>query len=559
MIIRRSFFLIINFLVIAVLVGYVLYPSLSSVWESLGGSLGGLTLRHYYTIVLSGGYLRAILNTLLLSLSTVLGAGIFGILLSYIFWRFDFPLKALLSKIFLLPLGLPPLVGVFSFLFLYSESGIVPRFLQYAFKLDSVPFSFDGFAAVLVIHIYSFFVHFFLFISTALSRFDYSIIEASENLGASKLRTFFRVVLPVLRPSLYSASLIVFILSTASFTAPLLFASRERFLTVEIFNQKLNGSFEIASALTVVLVLLSVVLLYVFEKQNGRKLLNVSRRGVSSTLPPTRLSPVFGMLFVLQFVFVILPIATLILMSFSASDASSLSVIPDKYSFENYTGVFSQDRFYQPFVSSLSMSLLASVPNLVFGFFAGILITQKKVIAKPLISILLLLPLAIPGTALAINMIATFNKPSILGMGQVLVASSGILPLAYFIRNIPYTTRSVSSMLSSFDYSLVEAATNLGAPFIKVIGRVVLPIILSSIASGFLFTFISALSEFPCSILLYNAENTPISVEIFSELRQNEFGIASAQGILLMLLIFAITWVSSFIFKSKNKLSSFEF
>ncbi|NTW49786.1 MAG: iron ABC transporter permease, partial [Chlorobiales bacterium] len=474
-------------------------------------------------------------------------------------WRFEFPFKALLSRIFLLPLGLPPLVGVFSFLFLYSESGIVPRFLQQVFSLASVPFSFDGFAAVLVIHIYSFFVHFFLFSSTAFSRFDYSMVEAAENLGASKLRTFFRVVVPILRPSLYSASIIVFILSTASFTAPLLFASRDRFLTVEIYNQKLNGNFEIASALTVMLVLLSVVMLYIFEKQNASKLLNVTRRGASGSLPPARLTTVFGLVLSLQFLFVILPIATLVLMSFAASDASLLSIIPDKYSFESYISVFSEDTFYRPFVNSLSMSLLASVPNLVFGFFAGILITQKKVVARPLVSILLLLPLAIPGTALAINMIATFNKPSFLSMGEVLVASAGILPLAYFIRNIPYITRCVSSTLSSFDYSLVEAATNLGAPFVKVIGRVVLPIILSSIASGFLFTFISALSEFPCSILLYNAENKPISVEIYSELRQNEFGVASAQGILLMLMIFAITWISGLIFKNKNKLSSFEF
>ncbi|ACF14870.1 binding-protein-dependent transport systems inner membrane component [Chloroherpeton thalassium ATCC 35110] len=555
---RRSLFILLNVAVLFVLVGYVVFPSLYSVWESLGGN-AGFSVDAYLDIFSSDSYFSAILNTILLSAATVVGAGFFGGLLSYIFWRFDFPYKNLLHKIFLLPLGLPPLVGVFSFLFLYSESGILPRLIQNLFSLDSPPFSFDGFGAVLIVHVYSFFVHFFLFSLAGLSKFDYSMIEAAQTLGTTKLRTLTRVMLPMLRPSVVSASLMVFILSTASFTAPLLFASRERYLTVEIFNQKLNGNFEIASALTVVLIFISIAVLYLFEKQQGEKLLTFARRGASAKVAPKPITPLFAGILSLQFLFVILPILTLLLMSFSASDASKLAVIPDKYSLENYLSIFQEENFYRPFVNSLEMAILAGVPNLIFGFIAGALVVQKETVAKPLMSVLLLLPLAIPATALAINLIATFNKPSPLALGNVLVASSAILPLAYFIRNIPYVSRSVSSTLATFDYSLIEAGLNLGASFIKVIGRIVLPIILSSIASGFLFTFINAIGEFPCSVLLYNAENKPVSVEIFSELRLNEFGVASAQGVLLMLLIFAFTWIFGLVFKTRNKLSSFDF
>jgi iron(III) transport system permease protein len=156
-------------------------------------------------------------------------------------------------------------------------------------------------------------------------------------------------------------------------------------------------------------------------------------------------------------------------------------------------------------------------------------------------------------------LITTFDKPSWLAFGQTLVGTGVILPLAYFIRHLPYITRSVSSALESFDYALVEAATTLGAPYYRVILRVMLPIILASIASGFLFTFVSAVVEFPCSELLYQAEAKPISVAIFSNMRTGEFGVASAQGILLLIGIYAVSSFVTRLFRINTSQQTFQF
>src|SRR5690606_31281098 len=223
--------------VVLVLVAYVLYPSLRMF--ALGFSADN------YAALFSSwrsSNVRALVNSVGISVFSVAGAGVVGTALAYLFFRYDFPLRRLLMALAALPLALPPLVGVLAFLFLYGESGILPRGLQALFGLEEVPFAFDGFWAVWLVHVYSMYVYFYLFVIAALRGIDGSLFEASADLGASGATTFRRVLLPMLRPALVGAALLVFMISMASFTAPLLFAGTEQFLTLQIYNYKTNGN-----------------------------------------------------------------------------------------------------------------------------------------------------------------------------------------------------------------------------------------------------------------------------------------------------------------------------
>ncbi len=513
---------------------------------------GVLTFAYYERIFSAPRYLFAMLNTLWISALTVAGAGAIGTGLAFLFWRYIFPFKQGLSQLCLLPIGLPPLIGVFAFQLLYSESGVLPRAIQALFGLSEQPFSFEGAWAVLLMHIYSFFVHFYLFVYASLSKVDYALVEAARNFGASRAKVFVQILLPLIRPALLSASLIVFVLSMASFTAPLLFASKMPFLTVEIYNQKIGGEFGIASGLTVLLILTSSSLLFVFEKFNEVRTVLAQRGSVRSVpMKPLSLGAAVGL--VSMVLFVAMPIVMLVIMSFSEMPASSRSILPTAFGVGNYVRMFRDANFYEPFVNSFSMAMIASVINLLFGVAAGVLIALRKMAFKSAVSVVFLLPFALPATALGVNLIATFNQPSVFAFGQTLVGTMWILPLAYFIRHLPYITRSVSSVLTNFDKSLSEAASTLGASPARVVRRVIVPIALSAIASGFLFTFVSALSEFPCSVLLYSPDAVPISVSIFSSLRLGEFGVAAAQGVLLLSAVLVVTVSAQWIFKSTQK------
>ncbi len=150
-------------IVLAVLAGYVFWPALEVFTQGLRPSLMGKIFSSWRS-----ANVRALVNSVAISVYSVAGAGVVGTLLAYLFYRFDFPLRRFMMGVAVLPLALPPLVGVLAFLFLYGESGILPRSVQLLLGLDAVPFSFDGLWAVWLVHVYTMYVYFYLFVASAL-------------------------------------------------------------------------------------------------------------------------------------------------------------------------------------------------------------------------------------------------------------------------------------------------------------------------------------------------------------------------------------------------------
>lgn len=531
---RRGAFLLALF-VLSVLLAYVLYPSLRMF-------VLGISADHYATLFSSwrSANVRALANSVALSVYTVLGASVLGTALAYLFFRYDFPLRRLLMALAALPLALPPLVGVLAFLFLYGESGILPRGLQALFGLEEVPFAFDGFWAVWLVHVYSMYVYFYLFVIAALRGIDGSLFEASADLGASGATTFRRVLLPMLRPALVGAALLVFMISMASFTAPLLFAGTEQFLTLQIYNYKTNGNLDLSAAVSTVLTLICLAFLLLLELGNRRRFGTGTAKGTAPAARPVRsgwarMLALAGALVLL--LFLLLPIATIVLISFAEEGSWTYQILPARYTLVNYTSLLAERDVFTPILNSLQMSALATAANVVFGVAAALFITKSRMPGRGLVRLLTALPFAIPGTVIAVNLIVTFNQPSVPAFGALLVGSFWILPLAYFIRNIPLIVRSTTAALERYDDRLTEASADLGARFGFTFRRVVLPFIAPGILAGTLLTFVTALGEFVSSIMLYIPDNRPISIAIMEQLRLYDFGAAAAYSVFLMILI----------------------
>ena len=525
--------------VAVILLGYVLYPSLRTVWL-------GLDAENYATF-LSGwrsANVRALVNSVSLSLFSVAGAGVLGTALAYLFFRYDFPLRGLLMALAVLPLALPPLVGVLAFLFLYGESGILPRALQVLFGLDEVPFAFEGIWAVWLVHVYTMYVYFYLFVFATLRTLDRSLLEAAADLGASAWQGFRQIVLPLLRPPLVSAALLVFMISMASFTAPLLFAGTEPFLTLQIYNYKTNGNLELSATVSTVLTVICLVFLLALEWREQP----AGSAGKGQAAPPQPVRSGAGRALalsgaVLLLLFLLLPIATIFLISFAEEGSWTFQLLPERYTFANYAALFVDPDVLDPILNSLQMALLATAGNVIFGVAAAVLITKGKLPGRRMLRVLAMLPFAIPGTVIAVNLIVAFNDPSALSFGQVLVGTFWILPLAYFIRHIPLVVRATTAALETYDDRLSEASADLGAGPLTTFRRVVLPIIGPAILAGTLLTFVTALGEFVSSIMLYIFSNRPISVEILAQLRLYEFGSAAAYSVFLIALIGCSTLV----------------
>ncbi|MEM6647290.1 MAG: iron ABC transporter permease [Bacteroidota bacterium] len=522
-----------------VLLAYVLYPSLRVFIMGLGTEQIGEVFSSWRS-----ANVRALINSVSIALYSVLGAGVLGTGLAFLFYRVAVPMRRFLMALAVMPLALPPLVGVLAFLFLYGESGILPRGLQLLFGLDEVPFAFDGLWAVWLVHVYTMYVYFYLFVTAALRNIDRSLLEASAGMGASGWTTFYRVILPLLRPALISAALLVFMISMASFTAPLLFAGTEQFMTLQIYNYKTNGNLELSATVSTLLTFICLIFLLMLEASGWRQQGGRATKG--STPPPRpirstglRIAAFAGAIGLV--VFLLLPVLTIVLISFAEEGSWTYQLLPERYTVYNYIALFADPDVLAPILNSLQMATLATAANVVFGLVAALYITKGHGIGRNVARVLAVLPFAIPGTVIAVNLIVTFNTPSPLTAGQVLVGTFWMVPLAYFIRHIPLVVRATMAALENFDDHLAEASSDLGATFWRTFSRVVLPIIGPGVLAGTLLTFVTALGEFVSSIMLYIVDNRPISVEILAQLRLYNFGSAAAYSVLLMGLIAVAT------------------
>jgi iron(III) transport system permease protein len=162
---------------------------------------------------------------------------------------------------------------------------------------------------------------------------------------------------------------------------------------------------------------------------------------------------------------------------------------------------------------------------------------KSKLPGRGALRLVSLLPFALPGPVVALALLVWFGGPSAWAGGAVLVGSVGLLPLAYAVRHLPLAVRATQASLEGFDDRLTEASADLGASPWTTFRRVILPAIRPGVVAGALLAFVSALGEFPASVLLYVFSNRPIAVEVLSRMRAYDLGAAASYAVLLMILV----------------------
>jgi len=514
------------------------YPLLLTLLGSLEGGDGATTFEHWRFFFERAEEWQALWRSFFLSVLSVFFSALVGVPLAFVFERLDFPGRRVLGALVALPVALPPLVGVIAFLFLFGESGFLSRGLMLVLGLEQAPWRLTGPGAILLVHTYSMYVYFYLFVRAALARLDASLLEAAASLGASRARTFFKVILPQLRPALLGASLLTFMTSLGSFSAPYIFGGGYRVMTTQILASKLGGEVALAQVEAVVLAIVALVALFVIRRLQGQDIA-IGSHGIAPERqrlerPWVRVGSAalgYGLA-----IFLLLPHLTLLLISFVPLGSWTTELLPPLFSTQNYRELFAEPQRLQPILNSLWMAAAATAGAVLLGLLTARQALRRKGFLGGLLEGLIALPWAIPGTvfALALGVAFSKNEPALLRF--LWVGTPIILPMAYLVRCLPMTGRSSLAGLRQVDPALEEAAAILGASRLRTMWKVILPRIRPAIQAGMGLAFITALGDYVASIVLYTFETRPISIEIASTLRVQEFGIAAVYGVLLMLL-----------------------
>lgn len=525
---------------------FIVAPVIGVIYE-IFFSEGTFSIEVVKTLLRSNRVLDSLKNTYVMTFWTLLLVNIVGIFQIMVTEYFDIKGTKLLNLAFMTPLVYGGISLVTGYNFVYSSTGILTKSLVELFP-GMNPFWFTGFAGVLFVHTFSMTGHHILFVKTAFRRIDYSTIEACKSLGGNDMKAFVKIALPIVLPSIFSATILVMLSSMNSFAAPSMLGGKN-FYMINSMIQNLNGigSRDMAALLAFILAITCIVLLTVFRRvEKKRTFLSVSK--VPSKMRKVKIkNPVLNVLvhgisYIMATIY-LLPIATVALYSFAEFDTIVSREFPRKLTLENYIRVFSTDVTLRPFFNSILLSGVAVLMVLVICVVSSLAIHKCKSKAVTILEYSLLIPWIIPSMMLTVGLITLYSVPNALVLGQTLLGGFILLPIAYAVIHIPSAMRLMRASLYMINNSHEEASRSLGASPVYTFFKVVLPVIKPTIVSVGAITFNGLLSEYTVSALLYSARNVPLGIVLRSqEAIPNPYNAANTLVyIVVLMVISAIT------------------
>ncbi len=508
----------------------------------------GFTFDHLIRLFENPIVVDGLVNSLKLATGTTTLAVLIALPLAVLSAGYKFPLKGLFNACILVPLILPPFVGAIGIRAMLGKEGAVNALFGTDFDIlgDAKVFG------VMAMQALSLYPIIYLNATAALANLDPALAEASENLGASRTRTFFRVTLPLIRPGLFAGGTIVFIWSFTELGTPLMF-DYYKVAPVRIFNglKDVENNAE-PYALTVVLLVMAigtyVLGKVLFGKRGHAMYSKAARAGGEAELSGWKGYAAAGFFAAVTFL-AVMPHLGVILTSVTHPGQWYGSVLPKVFTSSHYGEALGAPDSFRSILNSLKLATGAMVLDIGVGIVVAYLIVRTKVVGRNVLDALCMLPLAVPGLVMAFGYVAMslrfpFGKDGPLsGFASIISADPNPVPfliMAYSIRRLPYIVRSTVAGLEQTSGELEEAAINLGASRVTAVRRVILPLIMANLIAGGLLVFAFSMLEVSDSLILaQQAADFPITKAIWSFADRYGDGpyIASAMGVWGMALL----------------------
>ncbi|MFD5750409.1 ABC transporter permease [Streptomyces sp. NPDC127033] len=438
-------------------------------------------------------------------------------------------------------------VAVSGYAFVYGENGFVTRLLT-SLLPGTDPAWFSGMLAVVVVMTLTGTGHHLLFLSSAVARIDHQTIEAARQLGASPWRILRRIVLPVLRPTLFAVTVLTFLGGLGAFAAPQVLGGRE-FQTITPMILTFSGiptSRDLAATLALILGAASLLLLGILNRlQAGGTYFSVSK--VPAVLEKQRIDhPVANaVVHLLAYaLFLVYLIPPLLIVVFSFTDAATISsgrLGAGGFTLANYQRVLTDATASWPFVVSVGYAAVTAAVVIVAMLFVARILHRFVNAVTITVEYLLHIPWVLPGTLMALGLVITYSVPQALTGGAVLSGTVALLAIAYITAKIPFTLRLLKAAYAGIPDSLEEAATVLGASTFHTYRRVLLPLVLPAAAAVTALNFTSLLDEYDTAVFLAHPLYQPLGIAIQNATRNQGNSDATALTFVYTVLLMVIS------------------
>ncbi|MBQ4281282.1 MAG: iron ABC transporter permease [Spirochaetales bacterium] len=533
-------------LLITFLTLFILYPLAILLVDSFVGD-GGFSFSVFKRIFQIPTFKTAITNTLKVGFMVGIFATAVGLLFAYveIYVKINKFAGGLFKVVSMLPVVSPPFVLSLSVIMLFGKSGIITRYL-FGIYDNSV----YGFWGIVVVQSLTFFPVCYMMFRGLLKNIDPSLEEAARDMGASRMKVFTSVTLPLLLPGIGNAFLVTFIESIADFANPMIIGGSYDTLATTIYLQ-ITGAYDKAGASAMAVVLLCITLAmfmlqkYVLEKKSTATLTGKASRGrmliedKSVRIPLTAICSL-GALFVIM-MYICVPIGAMF-------PTWGYKFFP--LTLKWFKLVFTRYHGFKAFKDSFVLSLISAPITALLSMIISYLVVKRKFKAKGFIEAVSMLAMAVPGTVLGVGYIRGFSGGIFhSGIMQGIYGTGLILVIVFVIRSLPTGTRSGIAALRQIDKSIEESAYDMGADSMKVFTTVTLPLIKDSFLSGLVTAFVRSITAISAIILLVTPNYLLITVQINEFAEKGSYGLACAFASILIVITYGAVVLMNTIIK----------
>ena len=341
------------------------------------------------------------------------------------------------------------------------------------------------------------------------------------------MRKIFKIVLPLILPTLLSGALMVFMRTFADYGTPMLIGENYNTLPVVVYKEflsEIGSSDGMAAAISIIAIVITTAVFLLQKYIANRKVFSMS------ALHPVEAKKLHGVKNVLAhaycYILVGLAIMPQCYVIYSSFRNTSGKLYTDGFGFGSYKEAFST--VGSSIVHTYALAFAAIFVIVLVSLFVSYVVVRRRNVFNAAIDVVSMFPETVMGSILGIALLTTFNKKPLL-----LTGGAFIMILSYTIRRMPYTIRSSSAILRNISPSIEEASINLGASDFKTFFKVTVPMMMSGVISGAILSWIMIITELSTSIILYTSKTKTMTLEIYSQIIRGNDGVASAISAIL--------------------------
>ncbi len=380
------------------------------------------------------------------------------------------------------PLFVTYLVRTLAWLNILADEGPVVGFLRDIHVLGPDGRLLATSVAVVAGITYNFLPFMALPLYVSLEQIDARLLEAAEDLYASKRQAFLRVTLPLSAPGIVAGTLLTFIPAAGDFINAQLLGTPRQYMVGNVIQSKFLDvlDYPSAAALSFILMALILVGLLAYARAVGTERLTGVMRWVKRHLLPAYA--------LLAFCYLLLPIAVVILFSFNAP-SGRYNYVWEGFTLDNWIHWDAPSGIQSAVVKSLEIGIVSTICATVLGTLLALAIVRHRFRGRGATNMLIFLPMSTPEIVLGASLLTLFlNRQIVTGFGTIFIAH------VMFI--VSYVVVTVKARLIDFDRHLEEAAMDLGANEWVTFRKVTLPLLAPAILSAALLGFALSIDDF---------------------------------------------------------------